>query len=72
MDGKITDTLIRGQAAALHGLDIPEARCAELAADVERHNAAIRHAAQQLDFNDEPARFNTLLALHAQARKPGR
>lgn len=72
MDDKVTGTLIRGQAAALHGLDIPEARCAELAADVERHNAAIRNAAQQLDFNDEPARFSALLAVHAQPRQRGR
>lgn len=76
MDDKITGTLIHGQAAALHGLDIPETRCAELAADVERHNAAIRNAAQQLDFNDEPARFSALLAAHAQPlkreRKSGR
>ena len=69
---KITAELIRGQAAALHDLDIPETRCAELTADVERHNAAIRNAAQQLDFNDEPARFNALLAAHAQSRKTGR
>lgn len=72
MDDKITGALICGQAAALHRLDIPETRCAELAADVERHNAAIRHAAQQLDFNDEPARFSALLAAHAQPRKRGR
>lgn len=68
MDSKITGALIREQAAALHALDMPETRCAELAGDVERHNAAIRDAAQRLDFNDEPARFSALLAAHAQRK----
>lgn len=69
MRNNITAELIRGQAAQLHGLDTTETRCAELAGDVERHNTAIRNAAQQLDFNDEPGRFNALLAAHAQPRK---
>ncbi len=69
MSNKITAGLIRGQAVALHGLDTAETRCAELAGDVERHNTAIRDAAQQLDFNDEPARFYALLVAHAQPRK---
>lgn len=72
MSNKITAELIRGQAVQLHGLDTAETRCAELAGDVERHNTAICNAAQQLDFNDEPARFNALLAAHAQSRKTGR
>ncbi len=69
MSNKITAALIGEQAAQLHGLELTATRCIELAGDVERHNTAIRNAAQQLDFNDEPARFNALLVAHAEQRK---
>ena len=62
----ITAELIGELAAQLHGLELTPARCAELAGDVERHITALRNAAQQLDFNDEPARFAALLAAYAE------
>ena len=66
---KITAAMIRGQALQLHGFDVTPARGAELALDIERHNTAVRNAARQLDFNDEPGRFNALLAAYAEAGK---
>lgn len=69
MHEKITSELIRLQAEQLHGLAYGDTRCAELARDVERHNAAILSAAGKLDFNDEPSRFVALLSAHAHPRK---
>jgi hypothetical protein len=67
MNRTISARLVQEWSSQLHGLEFSEARSAELAADVERHNAAIRAAAPQLDFNDEPARFAALLAAHRDA-----
>lgn len=55
-----TARMLRAQAE-LHGLSLTESRSKELAADLERHVAAIATAAAHLDFNDEPARFIALL-----------
>ncbi len=66
---KVTAATIRGQASQLHGFSVTPTRCEELASDIERHNTAVRNAARQLDFNDEPGRFNALLAAYAQAGK---
>lgn len=68
MNEKISSKLIHLQAEQLHGLAYGDVRCAELARDVERHNAAISGAAGKLDFNDEPSRFSTLLSAHAHPR----
>ena len=55
------------QAAALRGADIGERRAQEIAADVARITDAADGARAMLDFNDEPARFDALLAsAHAQ------
>lgn len=58
---KVTAQMVREHARQLHGLDFSDARCEELASDVERHTAAIAAASPNLDFNDEPGRFMALL-----------
>ena len=68
MRDKVTAATIRGQASQLHGFKLTPVRCEELAHDLERHNRAIRNSAVQLDFNDEPGRFNALLSAYAQKR----
>ena len=73
MGNKIDADLIRRHGAALRGIDLTEKRAAEIAIEVERHNSAIRAAAQVLDFNDEPARFlSTLSELKQPAARPAR
>ena len=69
MREKITAQLIRQHAEQLHGLAYGDARCAELARDIEHLNAAILNAASKLDFNDEPARFTALLFRYTDQRK---
>ncbi|MCW5605486.1 MAG: hypothetical protein KIT18_13165 [Burkholderiales bacterium] len=69
---KAAARMVRAQAALLHGLDFDEARCVELAHDVERHVTAIATASPSLDFNDEPARFAALLATSARDGKARR
>ena len=61
MAAKVTARMVQEQASQLHGFALSDARCAELASDVERHIGAIAAAAPILDFNDEPARFTALL-----------
>ena len=60
---------IRAQAAALRGADIGDARAAEIAADIGRITETLDAVRDQLDFNDEPARFDAVLGAAAPKRK---
>ncbi|MSP77784.1 MAG: hypothetical protein EXR12_16820 [Rhodospirillaceae bacterium] len=58
---------VAGMAAGLQGLKYDEARLAEIAAELEVLNAAVRKAASaHLTFDDEPASFASLLAREAK------
>ena len=57
-----------GIAAGLQGLKYEEKRLAELAAEVEILNEAVRKAAaQRLTFDDDPAAFAALMAREARS-----
>ena len=60
--------LITGEARRLHGIERPEGRDAELAGEVARLNDAVRDAARELGFDDQPGDF---LALLIALREPG-
>jgi hypothetical protein len=60
---KVTGELIRGEAAHLRGVDIGQARAGEIAVDIGKIVEALSALRERLDFNDEPARFDTLLAV---------
>jgi hypothetical protein len=62
MDGK---ALIEGIGQRLQGQAKTPARAGEIGGEVEKLNAAVRRAATQLSFDDEPAAFAALLARHA-------
>ncbi|WIM12196.1 hypothetical protein [Enhydrobacter sp.] len=56
-----------GIAAILQGLKYDEKRLAELAAEVEVLNGAVRsEAARRLTFDDDPAAFASLLGREAR------
>lgn len=56
-----------GIAARLQGLKFDDARLAELAAEIEALNDAVREAAaQRLVFDDDPAAFASLLEREAR------
>ena len=56
-----------GIAAGLQGLKYDEKRLAELAAEVEMLNAALRKAAAtHLTFDDEPAAFASIMEREAK------
>ncbi|HKU96334.1 MAG TPA: hypothetical protein VJR58_13710 [Vineibacter sp.] len=55
-------TLIADLAVDLQGIRLPSARAAELAAEVDRLNGAVRAAAGQLSFDDDPSGYAALLA----------
>ena len=59
-------SFIRAQAQ-MRGAQLDERRAQELAADLARLDAAVTGAREKLDFNDEPARFVSLLAASARA-----
>lgn len=61
MDTKVTGALIRSTARELLRMTVDEVRAEELARDVERLNGAAMAAAEDGDFNDEPARFTSML-----------
>jgi hypothetical protein len=64
MDDKIKTAA--GIAAELQGLKYDEKRLAELTAEVEVLNAAVRQAAAaRLTFDDEPAAFASIMAKSA-------
>ncbi len=56
-----------GIAAGLQGMKYDEKRLAELAAEVEILNDAVRQAAaQHLTFDDDPAAFASVMAKEAR------
>ena len=61
MKNKVTGELIRLSARQLRRMNLSEARAKELARDVERLNSVALAAAEDGDFNDEPARFSAML-----------
>jgi hypothetical protein len=59
--------LAAGIAQQLQGLNYDDKRLAEIAAEVEVLNDAVRKAAaQRLTFDDEPAAFASLMAREAK------
>lgn len=57
-----------GIAAGLQGMSYDDKRLAELAAEVEALNEAVRKAAaQRLTFDDDPAAFASVLAKEARS-----
>lgn len=64
--GEKTKT-VAGIAAGLQGMKYDDERLAELAAEVEILNDAVRKAAaQRLSFDDDPAAFASVLAKEAR------
>ncbi|NQW53650.1 MAG: hypothetical protein HQ465_20665 [Rhodospirillales bacterium] len=58
---------VAGIAAGLQGMTYDDKRLAELAAEVEILNDAVRKAAaQRLSFDDDPAAFASILAKEAR------
>ena len=59
--------LVAAIARQLQGLGYDEKRLAEIAAEVEVLNAAVRtEAAARLTFDDDPAAFASVMARHAR------
>jgi hypothetical protein len=56
-----------GIAAGLQGMKYDDKRLAELAAEVEVLNDAVRKAAERLTFDDEPAAFASLMEREARS-----
>ena len=56
-----------GIAAGLQGIKYDDKRLAELAAEVEVLNDAVRKAAARLTFDDEPAAFASLMEREARS-----
>ena len=56
-----------GIAAGLQGLKYDDKRLAEIAAEVEVLNDAVRKAAERLTFDDEPAAFASLMEREARS-----
>ena len=64
MTESVDPKLIALQGEQLQDLNLSPERCAELAAEVGRYNGAVKSAAGELSFDDEPADFaRALLAL---------
>jgi hypothetical protein len=63
MDDKTTTAA--GIASNLQGQKYDDKRLAEIAAEVEVLNDAVRKAASQLTFDDEPAAFASLMEREA-------
>ena len=66
---KIKPEVIREQATALGLASIDEKRAETLAADIDRIYEAVLAMRGRLDFNDEPARFDALLAMTPPAKR---
>ena len=66
----ISPSLILEQAATMHGLTVTPERAEELSLEIGKLNAAIAEAAAGLDFNDEPARFLSLLRQLGETEAP--
>ena len=58
--------LAAGIARQLQGLAYDDKRLAEIAAEVEVLNDAVRRAATRLTFDDEPAAFASVMAKEAK------
>jgi len=58
----VSAQLIRTQGRELQGISIDDRRCEELALEVDKYNRAVADAASDLEFEDEPARFTTVLS----------
>lgn len=59
---------VAGIAAGLQGMTYDDKRLAELAAEVEILNEAVRKAAaQRLTFDDDPAAFASIMAKEARS-----
>jgi hypothetical protein len=58
---------VAGIAAGLQGIKYDDKRLAELAAEVEVLNDAVRKAARVLTFDDEPAAFASIMAKEARS-----
>ena len=58
--------LAAGIARQLQGLSYDDKRLAEIAAEVEVLNEAVRKAAARLTFDDEPAAFASVMAKEAK------
>jgi hypothetical protein len=59
---------VAGIAAGLQGLKYDDKRLAEIAAEVEVLNDAVRKAAStRLTFDDEPAAFASIMAKEARS-----
>ena len=71
MKSKITGELVRLNALQFQGLEVSEARAAEIAHDLNRVNDAAIAIAEESDFNEEPSRFTWTLA-QLQAIRPRR
>ncbi|CAN5579775.1 hypothetical protein BH10PSE6_BH10PSE6_33450 [soil metagenome] len=56
-----------GIAAGLQGIKYDDKRLAEIAAEVEVLNDAVRKAARILTFDDEPAAFASIMAKEARS-----
>jgi hypothetical protein len=57
---------IAGIAAGLQGMTYDDKRLAEIAAEVEVLNDAVRKAAAVLTFDDEPAAFASVMEREAR------
>lgn len=62
MTTKVQADLILLEAAQLRDVKLTERRARELAADVQRVRDAAAAVSRDADFNDEPARFTSMLA----------
>jgi hypothetical protein len=67
----VTAELVTSISLALRGTRITPAVAQALAPNLERLNNAALAAAEESDFNDEPARFASVLA-QLQTRSPRR
>jgi hypothetical protein len=66
----IPASLVLEQAEKVHGLTVTPERAEELSQEVGRLNAVVAEAAAGLDFNDEPARFLSLLRRLGESEAP--
>jgi hypothetical protein len=57
MPMKIDPRLIQQEALQKHGIELTEARAAELAREVDRLNGSTAAAAEMIDLNDDPTAF---------------
>ena len=66
MAERVTELLIRHQATELQRIDVSAKRALELAEEVEQLNSCVLKAAENLEFDDEPAAFTRMLTTTVQ------